>query len=143
MTKGYYYEEPERHRINNSDEAKVARFGEQVRSELTAAITAAGDGGWRSQYYTGTKTPADLNYQQQDSYQQWRTARDNWTQTGDEKYKTELLDAVDFAVPPDISAVPVPEPARRRSAVPVLFAPLAALGLVFAVWIACGFIFIF
>jgi hypothetical protein len=84
----------------DNDDAKVARREEEIARQLRIDIIYAGEGGWRSQYYTGL--PSKLaSSDQAHAYRLWQEARDTWTRTGDEQYLTALRDAVDFTCPPD------------------------------------------
>jgi hypothetical protein len=87
------------------DDTKIARNDQQFADQLRRDITAAGEGGWRSQYYTGSSW--DLIGWMGDSqftYRKWKLARDDWTLTGDQAYLRQLLEAVDFNCPPDALA---------------------------------------
>lgn len=96
----------------NDDDAKVARHEEQAATDLRNALWAAGEGGWRSQWYTGMSE--HLSYARQQPYTRWRAARDSWTVTGDSKYLKSMLAAVDFTNPPWEHEVKIPGPPPEK-----------------------------
>ena len=81
----------------DDDDAKVAKFEELMEAKRLSVISGTADD---SQYHIGSVSPDELTWQQSEDYAVWRNARDNWTRTGDEKYKAQLEAAVDFIVPP-------------------------------------------
>lgn len=83
----------------NDDNAKVARRQEELAGQLLIAIASAGEGGWRSPFYTGAAYT--LSSHQVTAYARWKDARDSWTATGDEKHLQAVRDAVDFTCPPE------------------------------------------
>jgi hypothetical protein len=118
-----------------ADDAKVTRHEEETAQQLRAAILLAGEGGWRSPFYTGSCSGVS---EQERAYKLWRNARDEWTKTGDEKYLQALTDAVDFTVPPEAGAVYFTPPkagvtkpkTKKLSIVQIVVAVLAAYILV-------------
>jgi hypothetical protein len=96
------------------DDAKVARYERQAAEQLRSDIKAAGEGGWKSPWYTGSDDP--LASSRVAAYNAWRGARQQWTMTGDVKHLQAVRDAVDFTNPPEASAVKIPEPRKKHSA---------------------------
>lgn len=117
----------------NDDNAKIARHEEELAGQLLIAIASAGEGGWRSPFYTGAAYT--LSSHQVHPYALWKNARDSWTTTGDRQYLEALLDAVDFTNPPEVPRRPVTgdAPARARLSRKMRQGTLLAMLAVYAV----------
>lgn len=91
-----------------TDDDKVARRDREAAAQLQRDIRAAGEGGWRSQYFIGD--PDRLPYAEQVAYSHWKAARDDYAHTGDLVHLDTVRDSTDFNCPPDA------EPYRRQDA---------------------------
>lgn len=84
------------------DDALVDEREEELAAELRAEITALGEAGWLSPFYTGH--PLDLTHGGADPrfcrYRDWREERDQWAQTGDRSHLDGMLAKVTWTVPP-------------------------------------------
>jgi hypothetical protein len=100
----------------NDDNAKVAKFNEDAATQLRLDIRDAGEGGWKSQWYLGPSSDIRGPVDTGDAYWRWRSARDEWTWTGDTAHLQKMTDAVDFTCPPEASSVKPPaKPVARKS----------------------------
>jgi hypothetical protein len=128
--------------VQDDDDALVSEREEELAAELRAEITALGEAGWLSPFFTGSSY--DLTHGAADPrhfrYKLWREDRDKWTQTGDPVHLTLMLRNVTWTVPPDggEAGVPVTLPVRHRWAWSPVRIGLAALGgALFMVLLMC------
>lgn len=120
---------------DRENDAKVARHELELAERLSQDIRAAGEGGWRSQWYTGTS--AVLPSDRRSSYGEWRLARNEWTQTGNPGHLERMLSAVSFTIPPHSFEVPGSPPVPGNRVAPFPFpAVIIALALVTLVLLA-------
>lgn len=96
----------------DDDDAKIARHEQQAAIDLRKAIQAAGEGGWRSPWYTGSSE--HVTYTRQRPYVLWRDARQEFAETGDITHLARMRDAVDFRNPPGEHEIKLPKPSAKK-----------------------------
>lgn len=131
--------------VTDDDDAKVTRHELAFTAQLTADIRAAGEAGWRSPFCTDwPEYDCRLTTREQDSYSQWRTARNDWVATGDLTRKRAMERQVSFTCPPDAVAAEKPEKKPRNHldqlASRKLARALLAVALVYIVVLALIFL---